>query len=183
MLQGWHSGSHAPGCLCGAAGKGAAHLSPPPWLLSCLSAPQQWGGIHPGLPEPGGYPAGGVGGTDAVGTRVGKASPAPGQCPIWARDCAPSCPTSGPMGPVPRGGRWEGRRVLDGDVTPSLQRCIWACGHAWRKGAVPGRPLSPTGGLIRGRDKGGAVGGLSRGSGGVMAIPYGMFWEILLTPG
>lgn len=54
---------------------------------------------------------------------------------------------------------------------------------AWRQeGAVPGH-LSPASGLTRAGVRVAGGGGLSHGGAGGLAILYGMFWEILLTPG
>lgn len=186
MLQGWHSGSHAPGRLCGAAGEGAAHLSPP--LGSYPASPHPNSGAGSILaPQPcqslGGCPAGGVGGTDAVGRRRGESESCPRTVPHMGQGLCPILPHLGPHGAGAMGGQVGGQEGPGQRCNPppaALHVGVRACVE---EGSRAGASLVPHPWPDPGQGRGGAVGGLSRGSGGVMAIPYGMFWEILLTPG
>lgn len=167
MLRGWHSGSHALGRL-------RLALTLPP-------APPAAGQVPSQPPSPArawGCPARGAGGTDPVGRRLGgsKSCPrtappicapyVPHMCPIRAGDCAPSCPTSGPTGPVlwGTGGRAGGS---PGEVQPPPQRVAHGCAgvHGCRGIPVPRRWPDPD------RGEGRRQGGLSHGGVGGYGNP------------
>lgn len=116
MLQGWHSGSHAPGRLRGLQAKeGTVGLSPhlaltmPPHTLNSgagsVPAPQPCHGLV--------VPGRGAGGTDPVRRRFGESKSCPRRVP---RMCWGQCPILPPRGPMGLG-LLGGRRV-PGDPLP-----------------------------------------------------------------
>lgn len=176
--------------------EGAAVFQPP-----CLFVPpaslhlQQRDRFHPGTPEPcqslRGAWLGDWGPPLLSEGGLGKASPALGRWPTCSKDCAPFCTTSGPMASAPQGAGGLRAGAFQAGGSSKQKGSKWRCNPYLKyctqvgrcSGSQTGTSLSPTSGLFQDRGKWGSSGCSAAGGSRVTAIPYGMFWEILLTPG